>query len=127
MPTLSPTVANSTNQGLELGAARIGNGISNALYAQPRVSYKVSETFRPELRVLFARTAQLPETEAGNTNYGVEANLNLNYTPLEKFHLRAQMGYLFLGSYLTNYTDDELGGGFDENPYGAELNAIIKF
>ena len=127
MPTLAPTVASSANQGLEYGAARVGNGISNALYAQPRVGYHVSDTFKPELRVLFARTAQLPETEAGNTNYGVEVNANLNYTPLDKFHLRAQLGYLFLGSYLTNYTDDELGGGFDENPYGAELNAIIKF
>ena len=76
---------------------------------------------------MFARTAQLPETEAGNTNYGVEVNANLNYTPLEKFHLRAQMGYLFLGSYLTNYTNEELGGGFDENPYGVEINAIVNF
>lgn len=127
MPTLAPTVSSSANQGLEYGAARVGNGIANALYAQPRISYKVSDSFRPELRVLFARTAQLPETEAGNTNYGVEVNANLNYMPLEKFHLRAQMGYLFLGSYLTNYSDEELGGGFDENPYGVELNAIVKF
>ncbi len=127
MPTLSPTVASPANLGLEYSAARVGNGISNALYAQPRVGYRVSDTFTPELRVLFARTAQLPETEAGNTNYGVEVNANLNYTPLEKFHLRAQLGYLFLGSYLTNYTNEELGGDFDENPYGAEINAIVKF
>ncbi len=127
MPTLAPTVSSTANQGLEYGAARVGNGIANALYAQPRVSYKVSDSFTPEVRVLFARTAQLPETEAGNTNYGVEVNANLNYMPLEKFHLRAQMGYLFLGSYLTNYSDEELGGGFDENPYGTELNAIVYF
>ena len=127
MPTLAPTVSSSTNQGLEYGAARVGNGIANALYAQPRVSYKVNDAFTPEVRVLFARTAQLPETEAGNTNYGVEVNANLNYMPLEKFKLRAQLGYLFLGTYLTNYSDEELGGGFDENPYGAELNAIVSF
>lgn len=127
MPTLMPTTANATNQGLELGAARVGNGISNAIYVQPRVSYNVSETFRPELRVLLARTAQTPEADSGNSNYGVEANVNLNYTPVEKFELRAQMGYLFLGNYLTNYSNDEFGSGFDTNPYGAELNAIVHF
>lgn len=127
MPTLMPTNLSMDNQGIELGAARVGNGISNALYAQPRVSYKVSDTFRPELRVLLARTAQIPETDSGNTNYGVEANVNLNYIPVEKFELRAQLGYLFLGNYLTNYTHDELGGGFDTNPYGAELNATVHF
>ena len=127
MPTLAPTVTNESNMGFEYGAARVGNGISNALYAQPRIAYQVSETFKPELRVLFARTAAIPDSDAGNTNYGVEINANLNYTPVEKFQLRGQFGYLFMGNYLTNYTDDELGGGFDQNPYGAEINAIVKF
>lgn len=127
MPILAPTVSNDTNNGLETGAARLGNSISNAIYLQPRVSYRVSDTFVPEFRVLLARAARLPEEEAANTNYGVELNANLNYEPVENFMLRGQLGYLFLGNYLTNYTDADFGGGFNTNPYGVEINAIVKF
>ena len=73
MPTLAPTVSSTANQGLEYGAARVGNGIGNALYAQPRVSYKVSDSFTPEVRVLFARTAQLPETETATQTMGLKS------------------------------------------------------
>ena len=96
MPTLAPTVSCCQSR-IEYGAARVGNGIGNALYAQPRVSYKVSDSFTPEVRVLFARTAQLPETEAGNTNYGVEVNANLNYMPLEKISFACTNGVPILG------------------------------
>ena len=127
MPTLAPINPTASNGGLELSAARVGNGISNALYAQPRVSYQLTPTFRPEFRALFARTVALPDSEAGNTNYGVELNANLYYQPLEKFELRGQLGYLFLGNYLTKYNNVDFGGGFDTNPYGMELNAIVHF
>ena len=127
LPTVNPTVSNELNQGLETGAARLGNSISNAIYVQPRIAYKVSETFTPEFRVLLARAAQLPEEESANNRYGVELNANLHYQPVEKFLLRAQLGYLFPGTYLTNYTDPDFGSGFDQNAYGAELNAVIQF
>jgi hypothetical protein len=127
LPTLSPTVSNDINGGLETGAARLGNSISNAIYIQPSVSYKVSETFTPEFSVLLARAAKLPEDESANTNYGVELNANLNYQPVDNFTLRTQIGYLFPGTYLSNYSDPDFGTGFDQNAYGAEVNAIIKF
>ena len=127
LPTLNPTVSNEVNNGLETGAARLGNTISNAIYLQPRVAYKVSETFTPEFRVLLARAAKLSEEEAANNRYGVELNANLNYQPVENFLLRAQLGYLFPGTYLTTYNDPDFGAGFDQNAYGAELNAVINF
>lgn len=127
LPTLMPTVSNEVNNGLETGAARLGNSISNAIYVQPRVAYKVSETFTPEFRLLLARAAKVTEEDGSNNRYGVELNANLNYQPVENFLLRAQLGYLFPGTYLTNYTDPDFGTGFDQNAYGAEINAIIKF
>ena len=126
MPTLSPLVINSTNMGLETSAARVGNGISNAMYIQPRVSYKLSDTFTPELRALFAKAAALPDDES-NPNYGLEIDATLNYQPVEKFLLRTQLGYFMPGSYISSYTDEDFGGGFDQNAMGAEINAIIRF
>jgi hypothetical protein len=127
LPTLAPAVSNSSNDGLEYGVARTGNFIGNAMYIQPRFSYQVSDTFTPGFSALFARTAKLPEDDVGNENYGVELNLDLNYSPVEKFIIQSKFGAFFPGSHFTNYSDPDFGGGFNQTAYGAELNAVVDF
>jgi len=127
LPTLGPTVSNTSNDGVETSIARTGNYIGNAMYLQPRFSYVVSDTFTPSFSALFARTAKVTEDDVGNENYGVELNIDLNYEPVDRFRLQSKFGVLFPGTHFSNFSDPDFGGGFNQPGLGAELNAIIQF
>ena len=127
MPTLAPTVQTDANAGRDLSAARTGYSLSNAMYARPGVGYQILDDLRADARFFIAQAAKLPDSEDGNRGYGSELDLRVVYTPMAHFTLDGTFGVFFPGSYYSNYTDDELGGGFDRAAVGAQILGTVQF
>jgi len=127
MPTLEAAVINETNAGREYGATRTGDGISNALYLRPHVGFKFLPQLRADVALFTARAAKLPESQAGQTGYGNEVDLNIRYDPYEHFWLQGTFGVFLPGTYYSNYTHDELGGDFGAATYGGRLMGTVEF
>ena len=127
MPTLEPAVLNDSNGGRELGAVRTGEGISNAMYLNPKVGYLLTDEVSGDLSVFAARMARPSSVEESRPNYGVELDVNLRYQPVENFYLKGT-GALFLpGSYFSQYESAELGGGFGNPAVGGRLYGTFTF
>lgn len=127
MPTLLPTVQNEANSGRDLSAARTGYALSNAMYARPHVGYQVLDTLSADLGFFIARAATLPDDEADDKFYGSEVNARIRWTPYTHFELDSTLGVFLPGAYYSNYTDEDLGGGFDQTAFGAQILGTVRF
>ncbi len=127
LPTLSTTVRNDANGGRTTDAALSGEGVSNALYVRPRVSYNLLPTLRVETAYITAALAKGPETTDGRTGYGHEIDLSVRYDPHPHLWVQGTAGVLIPGAYYSAYTDPDLGGGFDKPALGARIVGVAEF
>ncbi|MFT4977245.1 MAG: hypothetical protein ACI8S6_003150 [Myxococcota bacterium] len=127
MPTLLPTVQNEANAGRDLSAARTGYALSNALYGRPHVGYAVTDTLDADVSFFIARTAAVPDAETEDTFYGSEVNARVIWSPYAHFTLDTTVGMFLPGTYYSNFTDDDLGGNFDQPAVGAQVLGTIQF
>ena len=117
----------ANNGGREMGAVRLGDGVSNALYLKPTVQYNLREDLQIELAWIAARAAKLSEAEMDNKGYGSEVDLTLEYTPFEHFELQSTTGMFFPGKRFSSFEHEELGGGFSSAAIGSRLVGTISF
>ena len=128
MPVLNHENPNlSSNGGREWGAARLGEGISNALYVRPAFQYTVMEGLDLEFAWIGAKAAKLPESEADDGGYGSEFDFTVDYRPFDHFRLTSTTGYFMPGKYISSFEHEELGGGFSQNAIGSRLVGTVKF
>jgi hypothetical protein len=126
LPTLRAPVPSEENDGRTTEAALLGEGVSNALYVRPRVSYKLGPV-EADLVWITARMASGPTSTEGRRSYGNEFDLGATWTPRPKAELRATAALYLPGSYLSTYTDGTLGGGFDQPAFGGRLLGTVSF
>ena len=128
MPVLNHENPNlSSNGGREWGAARLGEGISNALYVRPAFQYTVMEGLDLEFAWIGAKAAKLPESESDNGGYGSEFDFTVDYRPFDHFRLTSTTGYFMPGKYISSFEHEELGGGFTQNAIGSRLVGTVNF
>ena len=127
MPTLLPTVQNDANGGRDTDAVRTGYALSNALYARPNVGYTVSDTLETNLSFFIARAAALPDDEEGNSYYGSEVNGRIIWSPYAHFQLNTLVGVFLPGQHFSNYTDEDLGGNFEQPAFGTQILGTVFF
>lgn len=127
MPLLAAAVPSDANGGLDTSAVRTGDAISNAIYFTPWVGYKVRPDLSGELALIGARQA-IPQTGfEDNKGYGWELDATITYAPFEHFELRGTGGLFLPGTYYSNYTNADLGGGFDGPAGGGRILGVAKF
>ena len=127
MPTLEPTVITEANGGRTTDAARTGYRVENAVYLQPRVGYAIREDLTADLKLLAAQAAKLPETSTQDKGYGLELDADVNWSPMTHFDLHGTAGVFFPGKYFRNYTDTDLGTGFDKAAWGLRVIGTVSF
>ncbi len=127
MPLLEPTVMTDANEGRTTAASRTGYRVQNAIYAQPRVGYVLTEGLTADLSLLAAQAARLPEAESANKSYGFEVDADIRWQPIEHFELHGTGGIFIPGKYYRNYEDDEFGSGFDQTAWGARVIGTVSF
>ena len=74
-----------------------------------------------------ARADKLSEDATTERGYGVEYGLTALYKPYEKLSLAPTFALFTPGSYYSDYTHSELGGGFSGPVYGGRLLATVSF
>lgn len=128
LPTLSPTLANESNQGRTTEAAITGDGLSNVLYLRPSVKYHLLPELEGELSWFTGMLAAGPESTDGRKGYGNEFDLSLRYDPHPHVWVKGSAGLLLPGKYFTEYdAPDNLGSGFDKVSWGARLIGTVEF
>lgn len=127
LPTLETKVANDTNGGRTLDAALTSNGISNAIYLHPSVHYNLLPNVQAKLGWTTATLAKGPAETDGRHGYGNEFDLSVRYDPLPHLWVRGTVGVLLPGKYFSEYTNEDLGGGFDQPALGGQLLGTVEF
>lgn len=127
LPTLESTVVNDTNGGRTTEAALTGDGISNAVYFRPAVSYKLKPELQVELAWIGALEAKAATDSNRGNSYGNEFDLSLRYDPIPHVFGIGTAGVLLPGGYYREYTDEELGSGFDKPAIGLRFMGGIEF
>lgn len=127
LPTLQTTVLNETNQGRTTDAAISGEGISNALYLRPHVSYKLMPELEAELGWITATQAKGPASVGGRGGYGNEIDLSLRYDPFPHVWVQGTAGILLPGKYYSLYENTDFGSGFDKSAFAGRLLGVIEF
>lgn len=127
MPTLASNVNNEANQGRDLDAVLTGDGVSNALYMRPYVTYRPLPGLTAELAWVGARLAKGGPTTDGREGYGNEFDLSVRYDPHPHVWVKGTLGLLLPGDYYKEYEHDELGGGFDKAAIGGRIVGAVEF
>lgn len=127
MPTLAAAVPNSTNQGLELGAVRTGDGVRNALYLRPRIGWRLFDDLKGDLVIFTAQAAKQASDSTTGKGYGTELDADIHYTPIDRLDLHGTVGVFFPGRYFTEYEDPDLGSHFDRPALGGRVVGTIHF
>ncbi|MEC8378866.1 MAG: hypothetical protein VXZ96_01010 [Myxococcota bacterium] len=127
MPTLQPLVSNVDNDGRDTSIARTGYSVSNILYGKPRLGYYIKPGLLADLSILAARAPNLPEDESDNNGYGMELDAHIGWNPVDHFQLDATGAVFFPGTYYRNFSDADLGGGFNSPAIGMQLLSSIEF
>ncbi len=126
MPTLRAPVTTEDNAGRTQQAALIGEGVRNALYVKPRVSYRLG-TVEAELAWITGRMMSGPASTEGRRGYGNEVDLTARWAVSPHAQLQGTLGVYAPGSYLTTATDADLGTGFDQPAVGARVVGTVNF
>lgn len=131
LPTLEAASPSSTNGGRNYDATLTWDGVSNALFARPRVGYQLRDDLLGEISLLAATRARQTDDEkdAGtdNKSYGLELDADIHYEPVDFVRLQATGAVLFPGTFYKDYEDDTLGGDFDQPAFGLRLVGAIEF
>jgi hypothetical protein len=125
MPTVEPEVINESNEGRSREVARVGEGISNAIYINPRIGYRVVDSLTVDLAWFGATQAKAKDASA--KGYGSEIDLDLNYKPTEHIELRGTGAVYLPGPFLTTFESDDFGDSFDSPAWGGRLIGTLKF
>jgi hypothetical protein len=83
-----------------------GVAVRNALFLQPRASYQIIDGLSAEAKVLWARTAALPERLGDRGSYGWEIDAGVRWDGTKHLDLVGTAGVFLPGSYYSNYTPD---------------------
>lgn len=127
MPTLQAVSANDNNEGRVYDAVRSGDAISNAIYFRPAVRYKVVPTVELEgAWLVAARADSSGETEA-DQGYGNEFDVSVRWDPHPHVWFQGTAGVFLPGPLYTEYTDPDLGGGFDTPAVGGRILGVVEF
>jgi hypothetical protein len=128
MPTLAHENPHPyNNAGREYGAVRMGDGVRNAMYLRPNIGYRVLDELRLDLAFIAATATKVEEEQRDARGYGSELDFSIEYTPFEHFKLESTTGIFFPGKYISEYTHDTFGGGFETNAIGSRLVGSIEF
>jgi hypothetical protein len=127
LPTLQSSVINDTNGGRTTDAAISGDGISNAIYFRPSLSYQILPILSAELSWLTAMQAKAAADTTTGNGYGNEFDLTLRVDPLPHVWFSATGGVLLPGAYYREYEDEELGSGFDSPAFGVRVLGTFEF
>lgn len=127
MPTLVAAVPTEANGGRDTSAVQSGDGISNALYLRPRVSYLLRPDVKAELSWTTATVAKASADTANRKGYGNEIDLSLRYDPFPHVWAKGTVGMFLPGRYYSEYEDPDLGGGFDKTSFAARLMGTVEF
>ena len=124
MPVLQLAASNPTRS---MEAARTGNSVSNAQYLRPWFTYTLRKDLSLTAHLLAARADKVDEGNTTDRGYGIEYGIRANYQPYEKLILTPEAAVFTPGSYFTEYTHPELGGGFGGPVYGGRILATVSF
>ena len=127
MPVLKPAVSNGDNGGRTTAAARTGYSISNALFLKPRIGWRFNEELTVDASYLVATQAKEDLLTTTGRGYGGEVNLNVRYDPFPHFWVQGTGGVYMPGKYITEYTDADLGTGFNRPALGGRLLTTFEF
>lgn len=128
MPVLETLSATGGVDGRDSSNALTGNGVSNAMYLRPRVSYQLIRGLWAEGSLLTARTAKVPseQKDLGRQGYGYEIDLGLRYEGIEHFMVSGMFGTFIPGRFFSAYEDGAISG-FDAPVFGGQLTARVQF
>jgi len=115
------------NGGRDYGAVRLNEGIENAMFLRPSIGYRLRDDLVIDAALITARATKLQEELKDVRGYGTEVDFTIAYRPFEHFSLMSTTGYYMPGPYISEYTHDELGGGFDQAALGSRLLGTIEF
>ncbi len=127
MPTLESASVSDENGGRTTDAARSGDTISNAIYFRPAVRYKLLPTVEVEgAWIIAARADSTGETEA-DQGYGNEFDVSAKWDPHPHVWFQLTLAAFLPGPLYTEYTDPDLGGGFDTTAFGGRIVGAVEF
>jgi hypothetical protein len=126
LPTLESQVINDTNGGRTTDAAVTGEGISNAIYFNPHVTYRFLPVLQGELSWMGALQAK-PVTDSKGGGYGNEFDISLRADPVPHVWAEGTLGLMLPGGYYRDASDPDLGNGFDHYALGARLTGTVEF
>lgn len=128
MPVLETVSATGEPAGRDTTHALTGNGVSNALYLRPRVSYQIVRGLWAEGSLLAARTAKVPQAlkDAGRQGYGYEIDLGLRYSGIDHFAVSGVFGTFIPGRFFKGYESGAVTG-FNAPVFGGQLTARVEF
>jgi hypothetical protein len=127
MPTLAAAVATEANGGRTTAAARSGEGVQNAIYFRPAVRYQLTRELQAEGSWLVAGRADSAGTNEADEGYGNEFDVSLRWDPHPHVWFQGTVGAFLPGPLYSQYTDPDLGKGFDETAVGARLIGTVEF
>jgi len=127
MPVLMHSNPQTSNNGREYGAVQLGDGISNAWYMRPVVQWTIMDGLDTELAWFAAQAAKVSDASSGQSGYGSELDLTIDYRPFDHFELSSTLGVFFPGRYFTAYQHEEFGGGFNRTAVGTRIVGTINF
>lgn len=127
LPTLASNVPNDTNEGHNYDAVLTGNGVSNAIYLHPSFHYNLLPNVQAKVAWTTATLAKGGAETDGRHGYGNEFDLSVRYDPFPHLWLQGTAGVLLPGKYYSEFTDTELGGGFDQPALGLRLIGTVEF
>lgn len=127
LPTLESAVVNDTNDGRTTEAAVTGEGVSNAIYFNPRISYRFFPALQAELGWVGAIQAKSPADGSRPGGYGSEFDLSIRVDPVPHVFGVGTVGVFLPGAFYRDYNDPDLGGGFDRPVVGLRFVGGVEF
>jgi len=127
MPILAATVPNSSNEGEDTSAIRVGEGVTNAQYLAPWVGYRILDPLVVKFTYIGARAHHEDPDLPDARGYGHEMDLSIHWTPYEHFRVDAALAAYKPGPYVSAYVHETLGGGYDDWTFGGRLMGTVHF
>jgi hypothetical protein len=98
--------------------------VSNAMYFAPGIKYNMSERWSLGTRFIYAQLMEEPYAQpTADKAAGYEIDLNLVYTPFDRFEVHFDTGYLMTGEAFKGGTANLK----DESVYGFQFGMAVKF
>ena len=130
MPTLRPPANTLDDDGRTTAAARTGATVSDALFFQPRIGWRFTDTLTTDLTYLAARRAKkldIEELEGKAPGYGQEIDAIVRWDATPHFWVQGTGAVFLPGPVFSQHEDAELGGGFEKAALGGRILTTIEF